>query len=153
MTKTIVRLILGLIFLASGCEKISQLPTFLETLSHYQLLPMWLLPWVALILPYLEALCGMLLLLGLLTESNALICGILGCCFSLAVFSAWWRHLDITCGCFRVDGRVGLGHVGADLLLTLAAFWLMGRGSGPYALDNLFLPETSNGGSQGSSSG
>ena len=75
-------------------------------------------------LPWLEIVTAMALLLGRLYLGALLSVSGLGVVFAVAVGSAWWRGLDISCGCFGslVSGRVSAVH-------TLSALLFIGIGS------------------------
>ena len=51
----------------------------------------------------------------------------LGALFAIAVGSAWWRGLDISCGCFGalVSGHVDAWHILSALLLLGAGIALL----------------------------
>ena len=106
------RLLLGGVFAYAAAGKLADPAGFVTDIDHYRLLPYPVAVAVGLYLPWLELVCAaavvsrrqergaLLLLLGL--------CGV----FALALASAWWRGLDITCGCF--------GHSAAAASLPLA---------------------------------
>ncbi len=119
------RLALGAVFVTAGALKAVAPDDFAWAVYNYHLLPYPAAAAVALYLPWLEIACGVgvwwarvrLGALGLL----------LGLCvvFTVALASAWWRQLDIACGCF------GSGDAGtASLRFSLARAILLGLGSG-----------------------
>jgi len=81
---------------------------------------------VAVTLPWVELLAGVLLIAGVWRREAALVCGVLLVVFVLAVGSTLWRGIDIqNCGCFSLGGegrKAGLGLIVGDLALLGAAF-------------------------------
>jgi uncharacterized membrane protein YphA (DoxX/SURF4 family) len=80
---------------------------------------------LAVTLPWIELLAGLLLLLGVWRREAALLCALMLLAFILAVGSALWRGIDLqNCGCFSLSGegrRAGLGLIAADAGLLAAA--------------------------------
>jgi putative oxidoreductase len=106
--RTSLRWLLGVLFLWAAISKIANPTEFLAAIYSYQLpLPRSILQLAAMALPWLELLCGLLLLANVWLESA------LGCVLGLLVLflaatgQAWLRGLDITCGCFQL-GFLGL---------------------------------------------
>ena len=99
--KIVLRWILGLLFLAAAVSKLAGLQDFYASVLAYQMpLPSALLRAVALSLPWVELLCGLMLLTGFRLRA-ALICAIvLFGIFAVATGQAWARGLNIGCGCF-----------------------------------------------------
>jgi uncharacterized membrane protein YphA (DoxX/SURF4 family) len=98
---TTLRWLLGALMLWAAVSKLAQPTDFLGSIYAYELpLPKSWLQLVAVILPWLELLCG-LLLIGNVWSETALVAilGMLGV-FVLATGQAWARGLDISCGCF-----------------------------------------------------
>ena len=61
---TILRLFLGLLFIYASIPKIADPAYFAAAVQNYQMIPDSLINVVAIILPWLEFVCGLLLLLG-----------------------------------------------------------------------------------------
>ena len=98
-----VRWLLGLLMLWAAVSKLANPTEFLASLYAYQLpLPRLFLQVVAVILPWLELLCGLLLLANVWTESALTAVAGLLAVFVLATGQAWARGLDISCGCFNL---------------------------------------------------
>ncbi len=117
------RIALGLIFLLYGLDKILHPDDFARAVANYRLLPEALVNLVAVILPWVECVCGLLLLAGQWVRSAALVSAFLLGVFMVAVSITLARGLDISCGCFNTnEGRkIGLELLGEDLLLLGAA--------------------------------
>ena len=114
------RLLLGGVFAFAAIQKILDPAAFATDIGHYHLLPYPLIPLVALYLPWLELICS----LGVLArwcEQGALqlIAGMCGL-FGVVLASAWFRGLDINCGCF------GHGTGPTSLPLAIARSFALG---------------------------
>jgi uncharacterized membrane protein YphA (DoxX/SURF4 family) len=111
--------LLGLVFLLYGLDKISQPDVFARSIANYRILPEVFINLMAVVLPWIEVLCGLLLIFGQWTRSAALVSGLLLVVFVIAVSITLVRGLDINCGCFNTnEGRkVGMKLLGEDLLL------------------------------------
>lgn len=94
------RLILGGTFVYAAWSKILDPASFVSDIGHYRLLPYPLALALGLYLPWLELLCGTAVLIRRLERGALLTVGGLCALFTLALASAWFRGLDIACGCF-----------------------------------------------------
>ena len=99
----ITRIFMGVIFIFASWEKILYPANFAEIVSNYKVLPVVLINPVAIMLPYLEAVCGVLLIINFKAKGSSLIYIILMFIFISFMFSAFIRNLDIQCGCFTVS--------------------------------------------------
>ena len=81
--------------------------------------------WIAIWLPLLELILGLMLLFNIWLLPGAIINIVLNIIFTIAVFSAYYRGLDISCGCFGEDsGIVSGSKVFSNLvLLALSLFF------------------------------
>jgi len=94
------RLILGGFFVYASFDKIAHPADFARIVYNYHFLPTSSINLFAVILPWIELMCGMALILGLFVESASLLIGFLLGIFIVALSSAVIRGLDISCGCF-----------------------------------------------------
>lgn len=101
--KILVRWILGVLLVWASLSKIGNPQEFYISIAAYQVaLPGVLLRLAAMILPWLELLCG-LLLLGRIWMRAALVWSlVMFAVFVVATGQAWARGLDISCGCFNL---------------------------------------------------
>ncbi len=124
-------LLLGAVFIYASVEKIWKPADFARIVYHYQLigpgrevgpLPANLL---AVTLPWIELLVGLLLASGLWRREAAAVAALMLVVFLGAVGSALWRGIDIeNCGCFSVSGKgrqAGIQLIAGDLALLGAA--------------------------------
>jgi len=117
--ESVIRVLLGLVFLLYGLDKISQPDVFARSIANYRLLPEVFINLMAVVLPWIEVLCGLLLIFGQWIRSAALVSGFLLVVFVIAVSITLVRGLDIHCGCFNTNAgrKVGMKLLGEDLLL------------------------------------
>ena len=121
-----VRVALGCVFIGAGVMKALASSAFSEDIENYQLLPHFASVLLSLYLPWLEVLCGVALLSRRLERGALLLTGAMLTVFMIALGSAWWRGLDIACGCFGAgeQGHYGVGMArDAVLLAAIAVLW------------------------------
>lgn len=113
---------IGLVFLYASWEKIAKPGDFARIVYHYQVVgPSRLIPplaanLLAVTLPWIEVVVGVLLVTGVWRREAAAVTALLLLTFLVAVSSALLRGIDIeNCGCFSVSGA---GR-GAGILLLL----------------------------------
>ncbi|MFH1823866.1 MAG: MauE/DoxX family redox-associated membrane protein [Candidatus Firestonebacteria bacterium] len=95
-----LRLIIGIIFIFASITKIIEPEYFKAVIAEYKILPDVFVPLFAVILPWIELLCGMMLILNIFTRSNALIIiGIL-CVFTIGMSVNLYQGIIHDCGCF-----------------------------------------------------
>lgn len=99
---TRVQIALGLLFIAAALPKLTDPPSFAHMIYNYRLLPGGLVNPFALVLPWLELLCGVALVLGIWSRSAAAAIGLLLIVFVAAVSVNLLRGNAIECGCFDV---------------------------------------------------
>ncbi len=125
------RLVLGVVFVWASLDKIYHPDLFARSVANYQLLPEVLVNLAAVVLPWVELICGLLLLSGQWARAAALITALMLLVFIVAVGISLARGLDIHCGCFdTASGRqVGLTLLIEDLGLFVLALLLTVRAS------------------------
>lgn len=100
---------LGLWLFASGVSKLIRPADFLRAVLDYDLLAPSLAWMSAILLPFVEIVCGLCLIVGRARPSAALLASLLGLIFVAAQVQAKVRGLDIACGCFELLGREPIG--------------------------------------------
>lgn len=104
------RLVLGLVFSLAGLAKLGVPQAMAENIKSYSMnLPSGLVDVTAAALPPIELGLGIWILLGLFTRFSASITAALMVVFTIAVTQAWFRGLDINCGCFGGPDSNALG--------------------------------------------
>jgi len=124
-----LRLLLGFVFVYASLDKIQNPADFARIIENWKLVPEILVNFLALVLPWVEFICGLALLAGQWVRSSASIVGCLLIIFIFGVSINLARGLDIDCGCFNtLAGRkIGLTLLAQDVFLLVAAIFLMIR--------------------------
>ncbi len=94
------RVVQGLVFIAAALPKLADPPGFAKAIWAYQLVPAAALNPLALVLPWLELLCGLALLAGRWVRPAVLWVGTLLLTFILALAINLARRHPVDCGCF-----------------------------------------------------
>lgn len=122
---------LGFTFIAASLDKIADPYSFSGTISNYEITPNWTHNLVAIFLPWLELICGLLLILSPFLKSldnfnlfdisnNLVILMLIWFIFMLTV--AWLRGLDIDCGCGLSEKTTPFDRLIEDIYLLIASF-------------------------------
>ncbi|MBM4327784.1 MAG: DoxX family membrane protein [Deltaproteobacteria bacterium] len=94
------RLFIGGLFIYASVHKILDPAEFAQAIRNYLILPTAWTNIVAITLPWIEFVAGLLLILGIETAAAALIIFGMLTVFLPALFYAYFTGLDIACGCF-----------------------------------------------------
>lgn len=124
-----LRWAVGLVFLLAGSLKIADPAGFATSVENYRVLPHELINLVAITVPWVELVVGLLLFAGVWVRANAVIATAMTIVFGALVVSALVRNLNIECGCFGTLGgrRIGLVNLAIDGGLLGLAAWLARR--------------------------
>lgn len=95
-----VRIFLGFIFIYASIDKIINPAAFADVIYNYQILPENLINATALLLPWIELICGICLILGKWLPGSVFIVNGLLIIFTGALIFNMARGLNIHCGCF-----------------------------------------------------
>ena len=98
-----VQIALGLIFIAAALPKIVDPPSFAHMIYNYKIMPWSLINLMALVMPWIELLCGLALVFGIWKETARTIIGAMLLVFVLAISINLARGNAIDCGCFDVS--------------------------------------------------
>jgi uncharacterized membrane protein YphA (DoxX/SURF4 family) len=109
-----IRLVLGIVFIYAAIDKIAHPGDFAQNIYNYRMLPAGFINFMALTLPWLEVICGALIIVGIFIRGSAFLIGFMLLIFIIAISFALVRGLDISCGCFSQEGGHG---VAVDLLV------------------------------------
>ena len=131
----VVSIGLGAVFIYASLDKIAHPLDFARIVYRYRLAgPSATLGVVpanafAVILPWLEAVIGVLLVIGLWRREAAAITAALLVMFLVAVGYVMWQGIDVEhCGCFTVGGEgrsAGWTLIASDLGLLVAALYVL----------------------------
>jgi len=108
------RLILGGVFIWAGIIKITNPLGFAQDIANYQVYPQNISFFLALILPWIEVICGVFVITGLFLRSSSLLLSWILTGFLVLIIVTLIRGIDVECGCFGSLSR----QVDYKLLLT-----------------------------------
>ena len=120
----LLRLYLGGVFIVACLHKIANPAVFALDVATYDLLPLVLINPLAIVLPWVELVAGVLLVVGLRTRAAAALISGMMVMFLIAVSYALVRGLETSCGCFASQS-LAEGPIGATTVLRDLA-WLCG---------------------------
>jgi uncharacterized membrane protein YphA (DoxX/SURF4 family) len=135
----LIGLVLGGVFLYAAHDKILHPDAFAKIVYHYRILgPSYtqgpfLANLLSVTLPWVEAVTGLLLVLGLWRREAAIVTSLMLLMFLFAVGWAMAHDINLAnCGCFTVkpgeetSGRaLGWGLIASDTAMLIAALWLV----------------------------
>ena len=88
------------IFIVSGVLKLLDLPAFYQSILSFHLVSGTLALIPVYVVPNFELVCGIALWVPTLKRGSSLCLAALMVVFTLMLADAWWRGIDVTCGCF-----------------------------------------------------
>lgn len=116
-----VQIALGVIFILAALPKIVDPPSFAHMVYNYRLVPGAFINVIALVLPWLELLCGLGLVLGIWKGTCRTIIGLMLAAFVVAIAINLARGNAIDCGCFDVSAAgKSRGERLADMRMVIA---------------------------------
>jgi len=132
------RLYLGGLFVYASMYKIQYPGEFAESVAAYQLVPHFLLHVMAVFMPWVELVSGILLIAGVRAKAAALSIGAMLVMFTLALVYVLVADIPIGCGCFTAqEAEATWLTVGRDLawLTMVTHVFFYDRA---FHLDNLY---------------
>ncbi len=124
---TILRLTVAAAFIVASWEKILYPDAFADIVEGYKLLPIAVVPLVAVWLPWTELIAGVVLVVGAWTRAIGLLFSGLTVVFIVGIIQALARGIDIQCGCFSLDPEAAArswASLWQEFLLLAACLWL-----------------------------
>ncbi len=97
----ILRLYIAGMFIYAGMYKINYAAEFAETIASYRMVPYWGVHFMAVTLPWIELICGIMLVCGIRVRSCIVVIGILLMMFTIGIAVNLLRGAPISCGCFQ----------------------------------------------------
>jgi|Deesub1362B_J571_1020462.scaffolds.fasta_scaffold00243_12 uncharacterized membrane protein YphA (DoxX/SURF4 family) len=114
----LIRILIGAIFIFSGITKIINPLKFAQDILNYQIVSESISFWIALILPWLELICGIFLITGIVIRGSSFLISCMLFIFIFLIFSVLIRGEQIDCGCFGfIRQKVSWGLLMQDLIL------------------------------------
>lgn len=139
----LLRFTLAGVFIFAGSSKFLRPLDFADSLETFRLFPVQAINLIAITLPPLEIVLGLLLLVGWRLRTACAGASLLSLCFCLALGQAAIRGIQIDCGCF---GSADPWSQSTLSSLVRALFLLLGSGLlywRSYVLENTRGPSTS----------
>ena len=103
----VFRLVVGGMFIWAGVSKIIDPLEFAQNIANYRVFPQGISFFLALVLPWIEVICGVSLILGIFRYASALLLSGLLAVFLVLITVTIIRGIDIDCGCFGdLSGKV-----------------------------------------------
>lgn len=123
--RSLPRIILGIVFIIASVDKIIDPVAFAGIIKNYQILPEVMVGPVAFLLPWLEFVCGAMLVSNVLTDISTVILTAMLLVFIAALSANLYRGIDVACGCFSTDVSQSsdmIQTIVRDVVLLCAAF-------------------------------
>ncbi|WP_320175424.1 MauE/DoxX family redox-associated membrane protein [Maridesulfovibrio sp.] len=112
--RSLPRIILGIVFIVASLDKIVDPLAFAEIVKNYQILPEMMIGPVAFFLPWLEFVCGAMLVCGVFVDTVVAILVAMLLVFIAALSVNIFRGIDVACGCFSTDASTA-----SDMQITI----------------------------------
>lgn len=143
-----IRVYLGVVFIAACLHKIAHPGVFALDVATYDILSLALINPMAIILPYIELIAGIMLIVGFRSRASAL--AVLGMMFMfiIAVVLALYKGLDMSCGCFASQSMeqepMGTMTVLRDLSWFVMSLYVVLFDRNPIGIDRWINPRKCN---------
>lgn len=105
----LIRICLGFVFVYAAVSKIADAEVFAQSIDNYKLLPLFVINFLAIVLPWIELTAGLFLIFGILVKENAVIINAMLLVFIIAIAISLARGLNIECGCFGTQAGTKIG--------------------------------------------
>ena len=116
-----LRIVIGFIFIYAGMEKIADPESFSKAVYNYKLFPDFLINFIAIAIPWIEVVSGILLIFGLEIKANASIISALLFLFVVIILISLIRGLNIDCGCFGGSSPVAWNKILENILMLIGS--------------------------------
>lgn len=140
------KVLLGLLFLISSISKIQNPAKFMDSIEAYKLVPTLFIHPLALIIPWIQIVCGLFFIFDIYAQSTALILSALLVVYTAAIAQAFARGMSMDCGCFDLieglEDKVGWKSIIRDLIflgMTGTVFLLDKNSINIYGFVNKFF--------------
>ena len=112
-----MRWYLGYVFIFACLHKIAHPGMFAIDIATYDILPLTLINFMAITLPWTELAVGIMLIAGFKSRAAALMVGGMMVMFIVALIMALAEGLDMSCGCFASQGVQGEDPISYETVL------------------------------------
>lgn len=138
---TVIRLGIGLVWIIAGYTKAIDPNGTKKSIQGYRIISGDLVDFISLILPMVEIILGVFLILGIFVKTAALASILVFSFFTIIIFSAWFRRLEINCGCFGNSVYVNSAKdywidMLRDIFFVACSAWLLVFPKTYFPLDN-----------------
>lgn len=127
----LLRIVLAVIFIGASLYKIRTPADFAHQIFNYKILPAWAINPSANVLPWLQFVCGLALLTRKFSQAAGAWIVILMATFQIALATALFRGLNISCGCFKAGGSTAtwltFARDSSIFLSSLVVAWYLHR--------------------------
>jgi putative oxidoreductase len=137
----VCRLALAAVFIYAAVGKILKPSDFADSVAGFRILPISTVNIFAIVMPWVEVVCGVSLITGVFVRSGGILLAGLNIVFIAAAASAMARGLSIECGCFTLSNAGDT--VGWSLIARDVGFLLLCL---PVALHRRSIEEMGNAG-------
>ncbi|MFO7715643.1 MauE/DoxX family redox-associated membrane protein [Desulfosarcina sp.] len=118
----ILRLYIAGLFIYAGMLKINYTAEFAETIASYRMVPYWGVNLMAVTMPWIELISGILLMCGIRVRSAIVVTGSLLVMFSVGIAANLIWKAPIDCGCFHtLDDPISWKTLVRDLMWVAMA--------------------------------
>ena len=124
----IFRFLLGGIFIWASWSKISDPGGFAIIVQNYQILPEVLVGPFAVILPWLELICGIFLITGFMINGSIVLIDMMLLIFIVSFMANVFRGIDVSCGCFSTEIKMTgsmFVYLMRDLAMLAIGIWIL----------------------------
>lgn len=129
----VLRICVGSVFIYASMSKIPYPAQFAEATANYRLVPYWLLNLGAVILPWVEFVCGLFLVIGFMTRASAILIACMMILFNVMVLINMIWGAPITCGCYDTVGEpIGWRKILENVIMLIFTIQI-------YYFDRLFI--------------
>ena len=129
----VLRIYVGGFFLYASMSKIPYPAQFAEATANYRLLPYYSLNLGAVLLPWIEFVCGLFLVIGFMSRASTILIGLMLIMFDIMVLINMYWGAPITCGCYDTVGEpIGWKKIIENAVMLLFTIQI-------YYFDKLFI--------------